>query len=640
MFLIELYRKNYNKIIELKNLFKTLVATVFLIICISVSLLNSIFFYSAPSISYYGFCITVLLFTIVQFHNYHTNKQSATLKLPVLIFGLWCLYVVVHYFNNSSTILFTIYSISLYFFLIKAIVLFKIHNFNFKLFFVSIVAIASIESIYCITQFLGWFKSKNELFKVTGSWDNPNVTAIFLALSVPVFLFLFQGRYKKVVMSVFFTVLIALVLLKCRAAFIGTVLSIIIFYVLEYDFIDWVKNKKNRTTAKAIFILSLLIIIPICSHLYNAKKASADGRKFIWKVSTTMAIEKPFTGYGYGFFEKEYNLYQASYINKGKATTEELMNAGPVIMPHNELLLNAVEGGTIGLVLMVFFFASLLLTIKLSKKTDKNELNNEATTIIKNGAFNLSYAAIVGFIGMSMVNSTIQIVPIMCLLIIYAAIISSSLEPIQIPSSISFLETKIISILSKTAIIAISMYLLYLLFGIAAADRQNKKAKILKDEAHYTQALQMMPSLEFYLKQDSNYWQNYGLLYFKTQNFQEAIICFKKAQTLSSLPEIYIGAGKSYEKSHQYPQAITEYETLVILYPSKFLYRMILLDTYLKNKDKIKAIALAQEIINLKPKIPSEKVQHYKSLCMGLLNQLAPQTVQRKPFQSQSFKFK
>lgn len=70
-----------------------------------------------------------------------------------------------------------------------------------------------------------------------------------------------------------------------------------------------------------------MIVIPLSSQLYNAKKASADGRKLIWKLSAQMIPEKPLTGYGYGFFEKEYNLHQANYIKIGKASPEELINA-------------------------------------------------------------------------------------------------------------------------------------------------------------------------------------------------------------------------------------------------------------------------------------------------------------------------
>ena len=606
------------------------------LIIIASGLVNADYFYSSTAVAYYGFCITALFFVIGSTFLYSRKNILILFKAPILLFGLWCLYVLVHYFTNIGTIVFAIYSVTLFLLLLKATALFSTTNFKFKLFFTGIAGIATMESMYCIVQFFGLFNSQSKLFAVTGSWNNPNVTAIFLALTVPVFLYLFQGKYKKIVLTGFLSLVIALLLLKCRAALIGTALSALIYYGLEFQFINWVKNKKNGTSAKALLILGLLIIIPLSSQLYNAKKASADGRKFIWKVSAIMASEKPITGYGYGSFEKEYNLYQVNYIQNGKATTEELANAGPVIMPHNEIIQNAVEGGSLGLILILLFFGSLLFALKQKNRINQKEQYLEAISQAKSSHFHLAYAGVVAFIGMSMVNSTMQIVPIMCLLVIYAAIICSTLGPLPLPVSFSFIQdNKAFSILFKTTLIAISLYLLYLLFGMATADRQNKKAKLLKEEGNYDRALQIMPDLEPYLREDPNYWKNYGSIYFGMHKYQAALNCFKKAQTLSSLPEIYAGTGVCYEKLEQYPQAIQQYETLVNLYPSKFSFRMMLLETYLKNKDTPKTITLAQEIIQLQPKIPSEKVNRYKNMCRILLKRLTPQKGNKKMFQFQ-----
>lgn len=603
------------------------------IIIVSSGLVNSEYFYSSTATAYYGFCISVLFFVIGSSFLSSTKNNLLQFKAPILLFGLWCSYVLVHYFLQTATLVFTIYSITLFLLLLKATILFGSPNFKFKSFFIGIAGIATMESMYCIAQFLGFFQSQNKLFAVTGSWNNPNVTAIFLALTVPVFLYLFYGKYKKIVLTGFISLLIALLLLKCRAAFIGTVLSLIIFYGLEFQFLNWVKNKKNSTSAKALLILALLVVIPLSSQLYNAKKASADGRKFIWKVSAIMANEKPIMGYGYGSFEKEYNLYQVNYIQNGKATTEELANAAPVIMPHNEIIQNVVEGGSIGLILVLLFFGSLLFTVKHKNRTSQNKLNLESEFQAKSSYFHLAYAGVVAFIGMSMVNSTMQIVPVMCLFVVYAAIICSTLKSFQLPVNIAFIKNnKAFSIVSKTIVITISFYLLYLIFGMATADRQNKKAKLLKETGNYKEALLIMPDLESYLKEDANYWENYGSIYFELHEYPAALSCFKKAQTLSSLPEIYGGTGVCYEKLHQYPQAIQQYEILVALYPSKFSYRMKLLETYLKNKDNSKAITLAQEIIQLQPKIPSEKVNLYKNMCRGLLKRLAPLKGNRKSF--------
>lgn len=612
------------------NYFLKPLLTVLLLITVAIGLLNTEYFYSPTAFAFYGFALATLFFIIAACF-YSDNNKGIRFRKPTLLFGIWCFYVLIHHSTNTGTLVFMVYSIVLYFLLLKTTTLFSAFNFNFKPFFIGIAFIASLESIYCIAQFLGWISSQNDLYIVTGSWNNPNVTAIFLALTTPVFLFLCKDKFKKVILSGFLIMLIALLLLKCRAAFIGTVLSTLFFYGLEYDVLSWIKNKKNRTSLKAISILILLIITPISFHLYNAKRASAEGRKFIWNLSVQMATEKPLMGYGYGFFEKEYNIFQANYIKNGKATIEELTNAGPVIMPHNELLLNVVEGGIIGLILMILFFASLLLAIKKRKKTISDKLAVENPTNMTNRVFNLGYAGIIAFIAMSMVNSTVQIVPIMCLLIIYASIICSTLEPIQLlPNFYFFQKNPSISFLSKAIIISTSVFLLYICFEMATADHLNKKAALLQKEKQYEKALQIMPVLEKSIGSYSDYWKNYGTIYLGMKQYSKALECLEKAKKRSSLPELYNGSGFCYYQLQQYPQAIKEYETLTALHPTKFLYRMTLLQTYLKNKDIPKAIDLAQEIIGMKPKIPSDKVDYYKNRCHALLKKLGVQKITRK----------
>lgn len=593
---------------------------ILLLLAIALGLITTNFFYDPTSFAYFGFCITTFLFVILSSFVYVRSYKATLFKTPIVFFGLWCFYIFFQCFNHSVVPLFVLYFFALYFLLIGATILFSLSDFKFKIIFYGILLLSIIESLYCILQSLGIFKSHNENFLVTGSYNNPNVTAIFLALTTPIFLYFFGKKHKWLIRISFLILLTALLLLKCRAAFIGTIISIVVFYGLEYNAISWIKNNKSKPTVKALLILSLLIIIPLSSYLYNAKRASADGRKFIWKVSGVMALEKPLMGYGYGYFEKEYNLYQAGYIKNGKATSEELKNAGPVIMPHNELLHNLVEGGFVGLLLAMLFFGSLFLTAKQRIRTDDEKANEPET---KNSYFNISYTGVLAFIGMSMVNSTIQIIPIMALLILYAGIICSTLKPLSFPIFFNIqLNSNAFPILFKTTTIVLSGYLLCIVSGIAIADRENKKAFLLQKEKHYEEALQIMPALKNNLAGNPNYWKNLGIIYMKTNNYEHAINCFSTAKKWSSLPDLYLGTGMCYEKLHQYPMAITEYKQLVLLLPSKFGYRFRLMQAYFKSKDTVNTVITAKEILGLEAKIPSPKIERYKKIAWSLLKKI------------------
>jgi O-antigen ligase len=585
-----------------------------LLIVIIAGLINTEYFYSPTATAYYGFCISALFFVIVSTSLYLTKEAILTIIAPLFLFGIWCLYILWHYFTHTGTLVFTIYSLTLYFLLLKATTFFSTPNFKFKSLLIGIAGIATIESLYCISQYIGFFKSQNVLFEVTGSCINPNSTAMFLALTVPIFLFLFQSKHKRLFFGGFILVLIGLLLLKCRAAYIGATISIIVFYGLEYNFFSWLKNRKNKVAAKALFILCLLIVIPTFIHLYNSKKASSDGRKFIWKISAMMSTKKPLTGYGYGSFEKEYNLYQADYIAKGKATLEEQTTAGPTFMAYNEAIQNIVEGGAIGLLLILLFFGSLLFSIRQKRKVNLNcTINvNQDELPAKNRVFHLAYAGAIGFMTMSMFNFAIQAVSVMTILIIYSAMICSQIDSVSISSTLSFLNTKWVKLVTKITICISCLYLLFALLHIAQADMLNKKAAILKKEGHLKEAFQIMPKIEYWQKEESNYWKNYGNILFLNKEYSKALKCLSKAKTTSSTPDLYLGSGVCYEKLHQYPKAIIQYQQLVLLNPSKFNYRFRLMTAYLKNKDTLNTLLTAQGIINLKPKIPSEEVVQFK----------------------------
>jgi tetratricopeptide (TPR) repeat protein len=283
-------------------------------------------------------------------------------------------------------------------------------------------------------------------------------------------------------------------------------------------------------------------------------------------------------------------------------------------MAYNEAIQNLVEGGVIGLLLILLFFGSLLFSIRQKRKVNLNcTINiNQDDLRDKNSVFNLAYAGVAGFMTMSMFNFAIQGVPVMTLFIIYSAMICSQKDPLSISPKFSFLNTKWVRLVTKISICIGCLYLFFVLLHIAHADMLNKKASILKKEGHFKEALQLMPKLEHWLKEESNYWKNYGNILFLNKEYGAALKCLSKAKTTSSSPDLYLGSGVCYQKLHQYREAVIQYQQLVLLNPSKFNYRFRLMTAYLQNKDTLNTLLTAQGIINLKPKIPSDEVVKYK----------------------------
>lgn len=592
--------------------------TIFLLNIFLSALVTSDFFYSPISWPYYTFTIFSLSFVIIGILCKSPLKSALT---PTnTLFGIWCFYVLIRFSDKSATALISIQMITLYLLLLIISNLLRRKMIDINLLMYGIVFITALESIYCILQYFGFADSKNIFYKVTGTWNNPNVTAMFLSLTLPVHMFLLRRSFKSLIILNIVFIVIVLMMLKCRTSLIGFLFSILIYFFLEFRLINWIRDKKNKNSYRALIVIALLILAPLFSSLYNAKKESADGRKFIWGVSIKMASEKPYTGYGYGLFEKEYNLFQSDYIRKGYASITEIQNAGPVIMPHNELIQNWVEGGIIGLFLVCSFFTSLFLKIKNNKKDAENSVSPQTSRSSDKNIINVAYAGVGSFIAMSMVNSTLQIIPLVFMLILYAAMISSVQQPIKILFLHAYPKTnRITSVFYRTVLTLPCIYLMYFIASAACSDRLNKKSAMLRNAGNYQKALEIMPALENKISFQSDYWENYGRIYLDMGQYSKAVICFEKAKKATSLPEVYSYSGICYERMNKYPQAIKEYEILTSLDPSRFIYKMALLQMYLKNRNTEKALSLASEIIHTKPKIPSDTVNSYKKMCYNLL---------------------
>ncbi len=235
-----------------------------------------------------------------------TNRQlylSRAMFLTILL-GL---YIFIHGLILSPIVFsYTYYLIANCSLLISMSVIIIIIRPNFQLIFKLIIIAAFFQSGICFLQYLGVIKSLNSFFEVTGTWENPNVTAMFIAMAVPCTFALFNDKrryFQKATLFILLLFISTLFILKCRTAIIGAITGVIIIANSKYQLLQKAKIKQNRTSTILIASILLAFIIPVINHAYLAKKASADGRKLVWKISSGMVVHKPLFGYGYGSFE-------------------------------------------------------------------------------------------------------------------------------------------------------------------------------------------------------------------------------------------------------------------------------------------------------------------------------------------------
>ncbi len=590
-------------------------------------LFNIDFFYYQALFSFYSFVIGINVIALfVGFSIFAKSSDISIVKIPILIFGTLAGFVILSSFLFENYNTYPVYILSSFLFLLVLHYLFNFYPDLSQTLAKGISIIAIAEAGYCLVQYFGFASGNNQFFEVTGTWVNPNVTAMFLAMALPLLLTFLNSKHKNMVIGGLLILIFALITLKCRTALLGGLVATIVFYAQKSNAKAYFKQTKNRSTVYLLAIIVLSISIPIANYLYTQKKESADGRKIIWQLSAKMIAEKPFFGYGYGVFSKNYNTYQAAFLSENPAIFQDNKQIGTVKMAYNEILQNGVEGGITGAVIFVLLMGSLLWFPKYRIKAQPEEYAD-----LKTG--HACYAAIVAFCVMSLVNFSVQAIPVWFLFIVYSAFITTKIPAIRLSKNLTLnkIIDKKLSFATGLLCVTASVYLCYFTFALATTDRQNKLNLIQAQKGELNEALGKMPALKQNLYFYESYWTNYADLLMKNKSYDLALVKLREAKRFSADPMLFIKSGICYQKINNYSAAMTEFKQAVLLDPSKFRNRHLLLVAYDKLGDATNAVQVAKNIIDLTPKIPSAKVNQYKKSATDYLRN-ANVTYPRKPY--------
>lgn len=503
----------------------------------------------------------------------------------------------------------------------------KAHGLQASLLYKLIVCLAMAEAIICFLQYVEVIKSMDHNFKVTGTWQNPNVTAMFLALCVPCVFTLIdcdRGFLKKSVKWILLILFLALLSLQCRTAIVGALVTIVVVINYKYQILRKAIVKSNR--ALVIFVSGVFMMVALClfNYAYHAKKESADGRKLIWKISGQMFLDKPLTGFGYGSFERNYNLYQSRFFQGNEASDNEKRNAAFVRMGYNEFIQNAVEGGFPGVILMTGFFLSLLLIPVHHNFKENGDENVSANDRSFSNSLIVPYAGVAAFVVMSLVNFSLQAIPVFCLFIVYAAILAAYTRPMLIIKRSLYFTAKITRLLTVVAC-CFGCYALYTGILMIRDNLRNKQALILANQANYKQAEAILSPLSpDHLDAYESYWTNYANILFRKGDYLGAITKFEKAKSLTSDPSVYVKCAICYSQTGDLPHTLQDLTIAENIEPNRLLPRFYLMNLYFKLKDTSNTIREANTIIRISPKKKSKESQSFKYKALAILAQLDP----------------
>jgi len=442
-----------------------------------------------------------------------------------------------------------------------------------------VLLLAGLNCVVIGFQFSGVIKSSNPFITITGINANPSSTAIYLIGALVVILNrLIKGNHKVIYISSYLLLTCIIAVLKCRTAYIGFVILNIIygFYWLRTK--TCICTKYNYVGSFILLSIAILMIV----GLYNFKKGSSQGRIFIWKNTVDLIREHP-TGYGYGMFQKTYNLAQSRYFQYNNGTDEEKEHADFVAMPYNDYLESGIEGGIIGMTFYALFF--VLMILYSYKKKDVE-----------------SFSFFLAFMFMATVNFVYTSVSVWILIMCFCAQLMSHLSNAK--SERGKLLQKY-SFLTVVFIVLIGILFSYknMLF-VNSQLKLNKIHNLIKDGQSVGDLSLLV--LQKNIGTSEAYYNTLGSNYILQGDYNNAVTSILEAQKYSSSPEVFYGLWDVYMRMHQEKKAIECLKIVANMQPVHLLPKLYIMRSYIVMGNKKMGIQYANSIVSTKAKIKNE----------------------------------
>lgn len=455
-----------------------------------------------------------------------------------------------------------------------------------------LIILGGIEAIWGLRQIYGFAVSNHSLYALTGSFYNPGPYSGYLAMIFPLCLhewlnlkektertWIEQGKYYMA-LGVMLLILCVLPAGMSRSAWIAVAVSGAWVYGMHVSWGSRLKAIRKRYKKKVVLacIAGGIIFIMVVYSLFQLKATSANGRLFMWKISTLAIAESPVIGHGTGNFVSAYGRAQESYFaNEEYSETEELV-AGSPEYAFNEYLQVATEYG------IPFLFVVLLIIAFCLWKGNRE-----------------------GRIGI-------------CGGVISVLVFAFSSYPMQIPGfAVTFYFLLAACVIGRSKIMLLFFISIIILLGTYYwkynqydACKNWYRSKMLYNIGAYQSAKEEYETLYPELKNRGAFLFEYGYCLHKLKQYDSSTIVLEEAMKHSCDPMLLNIIGKNYQavgkyekaeeslirSTHRLPGRIYPYYLLAKLYaeseyqqPEK-LKRMV--EVVLTKEPKVQSIAVRE----------------------------------------------
>ncbi len=410
-----------------------------------------------------------------------------------------------------------------------------------------------IQAFWGVLQQHDIIPKYNYFFKSTGTFDNPALWGIYLAIAVLSATYLIQKSKKTKYIYILSipVILYSLYLSQSRAAWLSLIFGIITFMQL---------SKRKR-------IAIYLFLIMICFILYIIRPTSADGRLYIYIVSWGIFSSSPLIGKGISSFQALYMPEQAKWLSE-HTESKFFLIADDTYYAFNEFIRIGCETGIIGL------FLFLILIFFCLRDIYNN--NKEKPFSIK-----LLVAILIFSMFSYPFNETLY-------LILFSLIIAC-ISNEERNTLYHFKCNKYITILCLTILG---------LLGFSS----TWKYHIYNNANHYISERHPM------LKSSALYSEYYGERLFYEEKYKDAIPILEQACLLRPNSKLINILGICYQKEKDYNKAEEKYIQASNMVPTRILPSYHLFNLYKEIGNEYKAKEYANKILSMKVKVVNSTV--------------------------------
>ena len=462
--------------------------------------------------------------------------------------------------------------------------------------------IIAVIHVFCVfAQWMGFMEPENSLYPITGACDNPNVTAMYLVGVLPVLLSV--TRMRAVARLLFlFLILLAIVLLRCRTAYIGLAVEVVVM-LFAY-------GKARRLVFShrwVVVVIGVLVCAFSAVKLYNMKRDSADGRLLIWKVSAMMVAERPL-GCGYGLFPKHYNLRQAEYFHEEHGTETERRNASFVYMAYDDFLEHGVEGGIIGMLFLMGFYT-------IFTKRSMDATGKSPSLWARDGVGPLSAFAV-----MSLVNFVVAGIQTWLLVVCCAAMVAAdgrgrTDEPDETVGGHSLLLQRLVGLVFIVLVLMLSVItvrMTYAQYRLGRIEERMSAGEAVSDSA--------FDDIENHIYSSEAFWRLRARNLMRTGDYGQATLCINNAMRYTAAPDLLYMAHQCCMTKRLEKEGIKYINRIYDIQPSLILPKFLLMRYYDNHEDTVSAIKYAKEISSSPLKIHDKDIIRMKIIAKKYLH--------------------